>query len=266
MTRTQQTIVTQGGTALITGASSGIGEEFARRLAAVGMRLVLVARSENRLRQLAEDLAGSYGIEARFLALDLIQPDATQEIADHLAEWDWEVDLLINNAGFGTNGLFDALSLPRQRDEIALNVTALVALTHALLPGMLRRKRGVVINVASTAGFQPLPYMAIYGATKAFVLSFTEALAVEYEGTGVHFQALCPGNTETPFHEVVGSTNGRVGQARTTEQVVQTSLRALRGHRVVVIDGTLNALLAQSPRLLPRGVAARIAGMLLRPR
>lgn len=251
MTSTRQTIVTQGNTALITGASSGIGEEFARRLAAAGMRLVLVARSENRLRQLAEELARDHNVEARFLALDLLQSDAVEQIANHLEEWGWEVDLLINNAGFGTHGIFTALSLPRQRDEIALNVTALVSLTHLLVPNMAIRERGVVINVASTAGFQPLPYMAIYGATKAFVLSFTEALAIEFEGTGVHFQALCPGNTETPFHAAVGSTNGRVGNARTTGQVVQTSLRALRGHRVVVIDGALNSLLAQTPRFMP---------------
>lgn len=259
-------VISAGRTALITGSSSGIGAAFAQRLAKTGMSLVLVARNPERLATQAAELATSYRVQAHPIALDISAPESISVLATAVNRLGIDIDLLINNAGIGAHGIFTELALEKQQAELALNVRALVETTYAFVPGMQQRGYGAVINVASTAGFQPLPYMAIYGATKAFVLSFTEALAVENAKTGVQFQVLCPGNTETPFHDAVGSSDGRVGAARTPEQVVTTSLAALAQGKVVAIDGVMNALLAQSPRILPRAVAARIAGHLMRPR
>lgn len=257
-------VITRGRTALITGSSSGIGAAFAERLAKAGLSLVLVARNAERLQAQAEQLKTLHGIAVTPVALDLTAPGAVEQLAAAVSGR--EIDVLVNNAGLGAHGLFQELSLAKQSDELALNVRVVMEATYAFLPAMQARGRGAIINVASTAGFQPLPYMAVYGATKAFILSFTEALAVENATTGVQFQVLCPGNTETPFHDAVGSSDGRVGAARTPEQVVTTSLTALAQGKVVAIDGVRNAVLAQSPRILPRAAAAQIAGDLMRPK
>lgn len=255
----------QGKTALITGASSGIGQVFARELAARGMSLVLVARSEDRLRALAADLAERYAIRAEVLPADLGQPEAARQVHQEVKARGLMVDVLINNAGFATNGAFEALAPERDHEQVMVDVVAVVDLTHAFMPELLKRSPGTaIINVASTAGFQPLPYMAVYGASKAFVLSFSQALAEEYRTRGLRVLALCPGATATPFFQIAGES-AAVGRKRTPEQVVATGLRALEQGRSVVIDGTFNAVLAQVPRLFPRRLVARIAGYSVRP-
>lgn len=256
----------RGKTALITGASSGIGEAFAHALAQKGMSVILVARSEERLRTLAQEITQKYDARAEVLAADLGQEDAVGSLQEALRQRGLTVDLLVNNAGFGTRGHFESLDPMREQQEILLNVAAAVSLTHALLPDMLARGGGGLINVASTAGFQPVPFMAVYGASKAFVLSFSEALTEEYRGRDLRVVTLCPGNTETPFHSTVGGEDVSFGKRRTSEQVAATGLRALDARGGVVVDGAANALTALIPRLLPRVVTARLAGNIYRPR
>ena len=196
-------------TALITGASSGIGEATARRLAQSGTHVVLVARSEPKLRALAAALAAEHGIRAAVVVVDLIQPGSGATVQRETAAQGIEVDVLVNNAGFGTYGPFETIPAAREQDKIAVNIAALVDLTHAFLPSMLQRGDGAILNVASTSAFQPGPYMAVYAATKAFVLSFTEALWAEYRNRGVHVAALCPGAVETPFFAALGDDRAR---------------------------------------------------------
>jgi short-subunit dehydrogenase len=249
---------------LITGASSGIGEGFARVFAARREDLVLVARSAERLGALAAELSAQYGVHVDVIPADLAQAEAVDAIVDELRRRDITIGTLINNAGFGTHGLFATLDAALERDEITVNAGAVVALTRAFLPGMLTRRAGAILNVASTAGFQPVPYMATYAATKAFVLAFTEALAEEVRGTGVRVVVLCPGQTKTAFF--TGIEDARTGRARTVEQVVATGLRALERGRTVAIDGPANALLAAVARLSPRRISTRVAGAMMRPK
>jgi short-subunit dehydrogenase len=247
---------------LITGASSGIGEAFARALAARGMHLVLVARSEARLQALADELARQHPIGVDVIAADLSQAGAAQRVRSEVGRRGLDVDLLVNNAGFGTHGAFATLDAERDRREIMVDVVAVVDIAHAFVPAMLERGGGAVINVASTGAFQPLPSMAVYGASKAFVLSFSQALAEEVRGRGVRVLALCPGPTETPFFDDPGEGAG-VGFRRRPDQVVATGLRALQAGRTVVVDGAVNTLLAEASRLLPRRLTTRIAGRAL---
>jgi len=256
----------QNRTALVTGASSGIGEAFARTLAARGAHLVLVARSAGKLEALARELSASHGIRAESIAADLSRPGAGAEVSREAERRGLAVDVLVNNAGFGTYGRFEELPAEREHDEVQLNVAAVVDLTRALLPGMLARGRGAVVNVASTAAFQPVPYMAVYGATKAFVLSFSEALWAETRGRGVSVLALCPGQTETRFFEAVGTDEARFGRPETSEVVVDRALRALARGKSYVVSGSRNWLVAQSARFTPRSVTALVTGMLFRPR
>lgn len=258
-------VVSKGKTALITGASSGIGEAFAETLASKGMDLILVARSGDALQALATKLHLKHGIQADTLAQDLAAPGGVDAVASYVASKNLSVDLLVNNAGFGVHGRFLDSDYERQRGEVTLNVLALTDLIHAFLPAMKDRKSGAIINVASTAALQPLPYMAVYGATKAYVLSLSEALAVEVKDLGIVVQALCPGNTDTPFHKKVGESDGRVGSSRTPQDVVDTSLSALAKEKSMVIDGFANRLLAVLPRIVSRHSAAKIAGQLMSP-
>lgn len=253
-----------GKTALITGASSGIGRAFAEALAARQMDLVLVARSQERLHTLATRLSDQYAIHAEIIAADLSQEYAAQALLHEVERRGLGIDLLVNNAGFALNGSFDTLAPARDHQQVMLDVTAVVDLAHAFVPSLLVRGEGAIINTASTAGFQPVPYMAVYGASKAFVLSFSQALSEEYRGRGLRVLALCPGATETAFFDTAGEA-ASFGRRRTPEQVVETGLRALEHGRSVVIDGRANALLAQMPRLLPRRLVARIAGQSVRP-
>src|SRR5271156_4950090 len=188
-----------GKTALITGASTGIGAEFARKLARRGMNVILVARSEDKLQALASELKN---IKATVIPLDLTLPDAAPTLKKKVAELGLQVDLLINNAGFGTFGPFEEIDPKLEQQEIQLNVMALVDLTHAFIPAMLERGEGAIINLASVAAHQPVPYMSVYAATKAFVLSFSEALWAEYKDRGIRVLSLNPGATKTEFHSV----------------------------------------------------------------
>jgi hypothetical protein len=256
----------QGQTALITGASSGIGEVFAHELAQRGSHLVLVARSEEKLRALADDLTARHSVRVEVIVADLSREGAAREVADACAQRGLVIDLLINNAGFATYNRFDQGPFARKHAEVMLNVVAVVDLTHHLLPAMLERRRGGVINVASTAGFQPVPYMAVYGATKAFVLSFSEALWAEYRGTGVRVLALCPGPVETPFFDAVGSREPAVGVMNTPENVVLTGLNAFEQGKNYIIPGWQTYLLAQVSRFFPRAWVALIAKSMFTPK
>ncbi|UJR78318.1 SDR family NAD(P)-dependent oxidoreductase [Sandaracinus amylolyticus] len=254
-----------GRTVLITGASSGIGEEMARQLAAQGSHLVLVARTERALRALADELGASHGVRVDVIALDLARSGAASEVRELVRARGIVVDVLVNNAGFATHGRFEELPIARQSEAIALNVVALVELTHAFLPDVIAR-RGGVIQVASTAAFQPVPYMATYGATKAFVLSFSEALWAELRDRDVRVLALCPGATETRFFDVVGAEEAAVGRKASPADVVREGLAAFRRDRSTVVTGWGNWLLAGVSRFTSREIAARITARLTRPR
>lgn len=256
----------QGKTALITGASSGIGTTFARVLAAKGMNVILVARNEERLRALATEITEKFNVRAEVIAADLGREYSAQAIYDEVQRRGLKVDMLINNAGFGTHGHFETLDAARDHEEMMVNVVALVDLTHAFIPAMLKQGSGAIINVSSTAGFQPLPYMAVYGSTKTFVISFSAALAQEYRRRGIRVLALCPGATATSFFDVVGTEDAAVGRKRTTEQVVATGLQALERGRSVAIDGGANAFLANIVKPLPFSLAAKGAEVAMRPR
>lgn len=246
-----------GKLAVITGASAGLGAEFARQLARRGTRLVLVARREDRLRALAEEVGS-----ARVIAADLSAHDAAERLVANLDAAGDAVDLLINNAGFGQIGRFAALDAGRQREMIDLNIGSLTDLCRAFAPRMIERKSGGILNVASTAAFQPGPNMAVYFATKAYVLSFTEALHEELKPHGVHVTALCPGPTRTEFGDVAGfGRNGMFDRvAMTAEPVVAAGLAGLERNHAIVVPGLINKIGAASTRFAPRSVVRKIAG------
>jgi short-subunit dehydrogenase len=250
--------------ALVTGASSGIGEAFARRLAADGHDLVLVARSEDRLTRLAAELERRHGRSVLVVPADLSTPDGVASVRRRTDAAGIAVDLLVNNAGFATHGALVGLDPARDHQQVMVDVAAVVGLTHAYAPGMVARGRGGIVNVASTAGFQPLPFMAVYGASKAFVLSFTEALRVELAGTGVTVVALCPGPTETAFFSGVGDEASVGGRRATPEEVVDAGARALARDAGTVVVGFRHRLLTALPRVLPRSVTAAVSGRILR--
>src|SRR5262249_38427418 len=227
--------------ALVTGASSGIGEALARRLARDGMHLALVARRGDRLEALASELRAGHAIDAHALPADLTRPGAVAALIGDLERRNLAVDWLVNNAGFGTVGLFHAMPIERELEQIALNVEALVELTGRLLPEMVRRHRGGVMNIASIGAYTPSPQMATYTATKAFVLSFSEAIAVELADTGVRVLCVCPGITRTEFQERANAETGHVPGflQQSAEQVADEAVRAV-GRGPVVVNGMLN--------------------------
>ncbi|HMJ26759.1 MAG TPA: SDR family oxidoreductase [Pyrinomonadaceae bacterium] len=251
-------------TTLITGASSGIGEVFARKLAARGHNLLLVARSEDKLITLCNELGRIKNTHAQYIAMDLSEPDAPLRLFAEAERRGLEIDFLINNAGFGSMGEFTQLDLERELGMIDLNVRSLVELTQRFLVPMRERKSGSIINVASTAGFQPVPYMATYAATKAFVLSFSEALWEENRPHGVKVMALCPGVTETNFFDAAKIQKPPARVVQTPEAVVETALRALARGKSSVISGWSNFMMVESERLAPRTLVLRVAGMALR--
>jgi len=251
-------------TTLITGASSGIGAAFARKLAARGRNVLLVARSEDKLITLCNELGRMSGIRAQYFAIDLLQPDAPEQLLQETQRRDLLIDMLVNNAGFGSMNDFVKLDLARELEMIDLNVKSLVALTHRFLGPMRERKQGTILNVASTAGFQPVPYMATYAATKAFVLSFSEALWEENREHGVHVMALCPGVTETNFFAASKMDRPPMRTIQTPEEVVETALRALGHRKQSVISGWTNWLAVEAERFVPRSVVTKIAGKALR--
>ena len=253
-------------TTLITGASSGIGAAFARKLAARGRNVLLVARSEDKLIALCNELGRLTSIRAQYVALDLRDPEARSQLFEETKKRELEIDMLINNAGFGSMGDFAKLDLARELEMLQLNITAVVELTHWFLGPMRERKRGTIINVASTAGFQAIPYMATYAATKAFVLSFSEALWDENRLHGIHVMALCPGVTETNFFEAAGIDRPPMRAVQTPEEVVDTALRALPRKKSLVISGWANWFVAEAERFLPRSAVTKVAGNALRSR
>jgi short-subunit dehydrogenase len=253
--------------ALITGASSGIGSAFARALHDRGEKLVLVARRRDRLERLAADLGGE--AEAAAIPLDLAAPGAAEQLAAEIGARGLVIDLLVNNAGMGHTSPFHEQPLDLVRAMIDLNVRALTELTRVFLPGMVARGRGRIVNVASNAAFQPVPYLNVYAATKAYVLSFTEALAGELRGTGVVVQALCPGLTDTEFLDVAETHRGLLVTRlpmMSPDDVVACSLRGLDRRRLRVIAGLPNRLLAAAQSVVPRWIVRRVTTELYRPR
>jgi uncharacterized protein len=245
-----------GSTALITGASSGIGEEFARQLAARGQGVFLVARREEKLRALADDLERLHGIRAEVATADLEDPAAVEALPGQVAERELDVEILVNNAGFTTVG--DVHANPdRQLGMVRVNCEALVALTTAWLPGMVERGRGAVIQVASVVAFYPQPVQAVYGATKAFVLSFSQAVAAELRGTGVTMTALCPGPVATEFLDVGGFKSSRPGPSfiwSTSEDVAKAGIHGAEKGKRVVIPGMGNRASATFLQHGPRSI------------
>jgi short-subunit dehydrogenase len=252
--------------ALITGASSGIGEHFAYTLAREGCALALTARREDRLQAVAAQARSLGAPSVSIFPADLAQRPAPAQLYRAVVAAGLNLDLLVNNAGFGTRGRFDHLPLEREIEQIDLNITALVALTHLWLPDMIAARRGTIINVASAAGFQAVPYMATYAATKAFVISFSLALHYELDGTGVGVMALCPGATRTEFQAVAGNDDTMPSFLyMEADAVVAQALRAARKNRSIYVNGALNRAMTASQRLAPRWLVSKIAGMIYRP-
>lgn len=244
---------------LITGASAGLGAEFARACAKRGEELVLVARRKDRLEAIVREIGG----KAHVVAADLSVPGAAASLVGQIEAEGLAVETLINNAGFGLAGRFAALPLERQRQMIDLNIALLTELTHLLLPAMIERRRGGILNIASTAAFQPGPGFAVYFASKAYVLSFTEALHQELKRKGIKVSALCPGPTATEFGDVAGVTSARFSRfAADARSVVAAGLNGLDRNKAVVVPGLLNKATAQSSRLIPRGAMRRIVAAL----
>lgn len=250
---------------LITGASGGIGEAFARRLAAEGQNLILVARSEDKLRRLADELTEKHGVAALAFTFDLTERDADEKLFAELEKKGIEVDWLVNNAGFGSMGDFYGLELERELHMIDLNISALVALTHRCLRGMRERRRGTIINVSSAAGFQPIPFMATYAATKAFVTSFSEAVAEENRPFGIQVLALCPGPTDTGFQAAANIDGSLAFKGHeTAEEVVQTAMDAVESGRTKVVSGWTNWLVAAGVTFLPNALITRVMSSAMR--
>jgi short-subunit dehydrogenase len=251
-------------TALITGASSGIGRELARCFAGNGSDLVLVARREDRLRELAQELTTRYTVKVHVLPKDLGGQSASGEIEEELRKAGIQVDVLVNNAGFGDLGPFTSLGLERQMKMVQVNVNAVTELTRRLLPGMIGRRRGGVLNVASTAAFQPGPFMSVYYAAKAYVLHFSEGLAEELNRTGVSVTCLCPGPTISEFGDDsgMGATLAfRIG-AMPAVRVARAGYDGFRSGKVVVVPGIKNKVIAFSVRTGPRAVVRKIVKLL----
>ncbi|MEK6282299.1 MAG: SDR family oxidoreductase [Acidobacteriota bacterium] len=251
-------------TTLITGASSGIGEVFARKLAARGRNVLLVARSEEKLITLCNELGRSHSIRAQHVAMDLSKPESPARLFEEAEKRSLTVDMLINNAGFGSFGDFSKLEVERELNMIDLNVRSLVDLTYRFLIPMRGRKQGAIINVASTAGFQAVPFMATYAATKAFVLSFSEALWEENRPHGIKVMALCPGVTETNFFEAAHGQKPPARPAQTPEDVVETALRGLARGKSHIVSGWTNRAMVEAERVAPRDLVTRMAGRMMR--
>jgi short-subunit dehydrogenase len=252
--------------AVITGASAGIGESFAKILAKEGYDVMLAARREDRLQKLAKEIE-ALGKKAYVVAVDLSKREECERLAQE-AQKVGPVDLLVNNAGFGAHGVFQGQDLSRLIEMSRLNMEAVVSLTRLFLPGMVSAKKGAIIQVASTGSFQPVPFMSVYAATKAFVLSFTEALSLELSGTGVYVQTLCPGPTATEFNTAAAVSSDVADRApsyMSPEAVVQTSLRGMRRKKSVVVPGLLNRMGAFWGGLLPRRLVAWFSARIFRP-
>lgn len=249
-------------TALITGASSGIGAEYARRFAAQGYDLIVAARRVERMHELADQLAKTHGTKTTVIAADLSKPGAAEQLASQI---DVEIDALVNNSGFGHIGPFADENLHSIGDEISVNITALTQLSRIYLPRMLARGSGIIINIASTAAYQPIPNMAVYGATKSYVLSFTEALWGEAQGTGVKVLAVSPGPTETEFFSIAEGHTLDKKVLRVTQVVDATFAALAKNHKKPsVVVGGKNALMAGIAKFVPRRIVISVAKKTLR--
>jgi uncharacterized protein len=255
----------RGKWALITGASAGIGLALAAQLAAGGANLILTARRLERLETLAERLSEQYGVRIEVFPADLTLPGAPEQIFGFTEKQRIAVDLLVNNAGFGTYGLFSTSDRRRQVEMVQVNVTAVVTLTHLYLPGMIERRRGDILIVSSIAAFQGVPYLTTYAATKAFDLLFAEALAEEVRRYGIRVCALCPGSTVTEFQEVAGEPHRLIRHAETAAKVARVGLEALARGRNYAISGVANYLLTHAQRVVPRQFVTRMAAKITRP-
>ncbi|MFY9620973.1 MAG: SDR family oxidoreductase [Pyrinomonadaceae bacterium] len=244
-------------TTLITGASSGIGEAFARALAARRHNLLLVARSEDKLITLCSELGRIRSIHCQYVATDLSKPESPSQLFAETQKRELDIDLLINNAGFGSMGDFASHDLDRELNMIDLNVRSLVEITHRFLQPMRARKSGAIINVASTAGFQPVPYMATYAATKAFVLSFSESLWAENRDYGIEVLALCPGVTETGFFQASRMEKPPARTTQTAEEVVEVALHGLSRGKSSIISGWINRVGVVTGNVVPRSILLR---------
>jgi short-subunit dehydrogenase len=258
-------MATKSQTALITGASAGIGRELAKLFAKNGYSVVLVARNGARLDQFADELQRQFTISVKAFALDLGSASAPQFLFDQVERENIGIDVLVNNAGYGKLGAFADVPLEESLGQIELNITALTHLTKLFLGPMLERKSGKILNVASTAGFQPGPLMAVYYATKAYVISFSEALANELSGSGVTVTCLCPGATDTEFQKRAGTEETLLFKLRpmTAKAVAQDGYRALMKGKPLVIPGLKNWLVAESLRISPRRVVTAVSRRLI---
>lgn len=242
-------------TVLITGASGGIGEALAYKLAERKYNLLLLARNAEKLEKLCLQLSDKFGIETQFIAADLMKPETAEQVFAETQRRGLEIEMLINNAGIGSGGQFSDLSLKSELDLLQLNIISLVALTHLFLPQMQKRRKGTIINVASVAGFMPIPYMATYAASKMFVRSFTEAIAEECKPFNIHAMLLIPGLTRTNFNKAAG-TEGRAASeydnsTQTPEQVADEVLKALDKRKYVIVSGKRNRLMTKLTALVP---------------
>ncbi len=255
----------KGRYALVTGGSSGIGYEFVKLLAKDGMNLVIVARNETKLTRVKTEIENKYQVKVKILSKDLSDPKVPVEVFSELEKENINIEILVNNAGFGLHGGFSEIDLQKGLEMIQVHVTSLTHLTKLFLRKMLEKKYGKILNVASTAAFQPGPYHSIYFATKSYILHFSEALAGELQGSGVSVTCLCPGPTETPFFK-----DTKINQRRLTRlnmmdapQVAKVGYNALKKGKVVVIPGLKNKLLAFLVRIIPRNIVRKIAAWLM---
>lgn len=248
-----------GKTALITGASSGIGHELTQLFAHDGYNLVLVARNQKQLMQTAEELNEKYGVSVKVISKDLSLASAPEEILTELEKESIEIDALVNNAGLAAYGLFSETDLGAELQIMQVNMGTLTHLTKLFLPGMLKKRRGKILNVASTAAFQPGPLMTVYYATKAYVLSFSQALAEELQGTGVNVTALCPGPTASGFQKRAHMEDSKLfsGQIMDAQTVARIGYRGLMTNKTIVIPGLRNKILVELVRFSPREMVPR---------
>lgn len=246
---------------LITGASSGIGLELAKVCASRGMNLILTARSQEQLQALSKEIREQYQVKTEVIPLDLSISGSATQLFKNVTENKWDVNILINNAGFGDHGFFAQSSLKKQMEMIQLNIASLTELTHLCLSAMIKRNKGKILNVASTAAFQSGPMMSVYYATKSYVLSFSEALAEELQHTGVTITALCPGPTTSGFQKAANFSNIallNMMQIASSKEVAEYGYEAMMGGKVVAIHGFKNFILAQTSRFLPRSIVRKI--------
>ena len=249
-------------TVLITGASSGIGKAFAFKYAKMGKNLILTARSKDKLDKIKEEIKKKFSVDIKVFIKDLSKEYSAKELYEEIKNNNLQVDILINNAGFGTSGKFHEKEFSSQHGQIILNCLSLADLTYFILKEMAERKSGTIINVASTVAFQAVPYMAVYGATKAFVLSFSEALYQEYKEYGIKVTAICPGATETGFFDTVGPVG--LGKYRTADMVTETAIKAAGKNRQFAVDGIKNYMVTLLSRFLTRKKTTEISGKILK--